>query len=193
MNSKAAVLRRKLSPVGAIVGYRSYFGGYIAARTVTVGTFHHGTAAKYCGHGDTAEKRGQERKTGDVKGGSGSTGTSGHSMIPASGEFGDYILESVAEKLLDGIRNGITCDHFLQSPREDSHDTLPSPPSTGAEITSAYANPQIIDFQIILNLGGARHYQKVWVPCTQYAVDLGVILVYSSSAPDPIDCDPTAA
>lgn len=27
-------------------------------------------------------------------------------MIPASGEFGDYILESVAEKLLDGIRNG---------------------------------------------------------------------------------------
>lgn len=37
-------------------------------------------------------------------------------MIPASGEFGDYILESVAEKLLDGIRNGITCDHFLQSP-----------------------------------------------------------------------------
>lgn len=37
---------------------------------------------------------------------------------------------------------------------QNSHDNLPSPPSTGAEITSAYANPQIIDFQIILNLGG---------------------------------------
>lgn len=36
MNSKAAVLRRKLSPVGAIVGYRSYFGGYIAARVVQI-------------------------------------------------------------------------------------------------------------------------------------------------------------
>lgn len=52
-------------------------------------------------------------------------------MIPASGEFGDYILESVAEKLLDGIRNGITCDHFLQSPVSSPNprrSTLAPPP-----------------------------------------------------------------
>ena len=27
-------------------------------RTAMVGTFHHGIAAKYCGHGDTADRLG---------------------------------------------------------------------------------------------------------------------------------------
>ncbi|PYH30316.1 uncharacterized protein BO87DRAFT_400561 [Aspergillus neoniger CBS 115656] len=171
MNGKAAVLRRKLSPVGAIVDTDRISEAISLHETVTVGTFHHGTAAKYCGHGDTAD---------------GSTGTSGHSMIPASGEFGDYILESVAEKLLDGIRNGIG--------GQNSHDTLPSPPSTGAEITSAYANPQIIDFQIILNLGGLKVIMVIFVCVVHLAIRLlfpGLLYIMCVS-PDPIDCNPTA-
>ena len=62
-------------------------------------------------------------------------------MIPASGEFGDYILESVAEKLLDGIRNGITCDHFLQSPVSSNprRSTLAPPPVGAVELRTTLA------------------------------------------------------